>query len=459
MSKPKDKQPTETEEEAPAAALEFLLEATFPDATNLFTSNVVTIEPDGDFLVAIDTNVLILPYKIDAEDLSALSSTYRTLAKAGKLFLPARASREFLQHRDRKLADVVVGLNNRLSRLVPPEAKLSPILVGVEGYDELPDIAAAATEAVKTYRTALQRLINKVKQWRGDDPVSQLYADVFNAGNIIEAPGSQAQLRKEWATRSASKLPPGYQDAPKEDSGIGDFLIWKSLLEIGRTHQKDLVFLTLDDKSDWAVRGNQEAIYPRPELIDEYRRASGGKSLYLSHLGEFLKKMHVSEEVVANVKAAETTENSETSTSVVTDNDFLVWMQKFPTTVEKLKSLSNRGQPRFSVAETIAPIIPVDFAMSKSIHGWNNGDSATLRMGELGSNLANLGPIPKNAVISPGHIDYVREITVRKDDVIAIRTTAMIQVMRITDTQAAGNFLTLLVSYAFAPHDAPILVP
>lgn len=226
--------------------LAFLLEDTYPNAATLFSSHDLPIARDGDFVVAIDTNVLILPYKIDANDLSALSSTYRALAKSNRLYLPARVSREFIRLRDKKLAEVVTGLNDRLSKLEPPKAKLSPILEGVEGYDKLPNLAESAEKAVREYRSALKNLIGKIKQWRGNDPVSMLYAEVFNEKNIIEAPGDRRSLKAEWSRRSEHKLPPGYKDSDKDDSGIGDFLIWKSILEIGRLLEKDLIFLTLD---------------------------------------------------------------------------------------------------------------------------------------------------------------------------------------------------------------------
>jgi hypothetical protein len=100
-------------------------------------------------------------------------------------------------------------------------------------------------------------------------------------------------------------MPPGYKDGAKADTGIGDYLIWLSLLRIGREKNKDLVFVTGEEKSDWFVRSGGEAVYPRPELVDEYRRASAGKNLRLSTLHGLLREMQAPSSVINEVQRAE----------------------------------------------------------------------------------------------------------------------------------------------------------
>jgi hypothetical protein len=114
----------------------------------------------------------------------------------------------------------------------------------------------------------------------------------------------------EWKTQLRDKIPPGYKDAAKEDTGIGDFLIWKALLKIGETQKTDLIFVTGEEKADWFVRSNKERIYPRPELVDEYRRKSGGRNIRLSSLHELLREMQAPEQVVDEVRSAEYANNA-----------------------------------------------------------------------------------------------------------------------------------------------------
>jgi hypothetical protein len=55
-------------------------------------------------------------------------------------------------------------------------------------------------------------------------------------------------LRKEHVFRFANQIPPGYKDAGKADEGIGDYLIWETILEIGRTRKASVIFVTGGEK-------------------------------------------------------------------------------------------------------------------------------------------------------------------------------------------------------------------
>jgi len=91
---------------------------------------------------------------------------------------------------------------------------------------------------------------------------------------------------------------------------LGNFLVWKSLLALGATQKKDLVFVTGEEKADWFVRVNGAGAYPRPELVAEYRKHSHGKSLRLIEFHEILREMDVSQEVVLEVEKAEASANN-----------------------------------------------------------------------------------------------------------------------------------------------------
>ncbi len=291
------------------AANPFLLEDIFPDPVDLLRSSLVAGVADLDVLVAIDTNALLLPYAIGKDDLGALAATYKKLADEGRLFLPARSAREFIKHRDRKIAELLKTIADLSSR-ISVEGVVSPILEGLDGYEELKKAGQDLADGRKAYLKALGRIRTGVTAWRGNDPVTTLYAEVFTTGNVIEHQEEREALQAEWADRLAYKIPPGYKDGGKADTGIGDFLIWKALLRIGREKQKDLVFVTGEEKADWFVRSGGEPVFTRPELLIEYRRASGGKNLHLSSLAELLRQFGTADEIVEEVRSAEASANS-----------------------------------------------------------------------------------------------------------------------------------------------------
>jgi hypothetical protein len=88
-------------------------------------------------------------------------------------------------------------------------------------------------------------------------------------------------------------------------------LVWFTILEIGKSKNKDIIFVSGDQKSDWWHRIEEQSIYPRYELIDEFRRESGGHSLHIVPFSDFLDLYGASESAVEEVREEETRLNAE----------------------------------------------------------------------------------------------------------------------------------------------------
>ncbi len=287
----------------------FLLERLFPDAHDVFRASPDP-DPKSDCIVALDTNALLLPYSVAKDDLRALERVYTAIAQEGRLFLPERVAREFIKNRDRKLAEMALAIDTMKARINIGEARISPLLEGLAEAESLARASADLAAAKKAYFLALDSLTSQIRSWRGSDPVTLVYAALFTQERLARPAEIDNDLRDDWAYRVRNKVPPGYKDGGKDDTGIGDFLIWKALLNLGATHKKNLIFVTGEEKADWFVRAGNARVYPRPELIDEYRRVSGGHTLRLSSLHELLREMSAPETLVKDVEAAELTANT-----------------------------------------------------------------------------------------------------------------------------------------------------
>ncbi|NTE54164.1 DUF4935 domain-containing protein [Agrobacterium tumefaciens] len=344
----------------------FKLEGLFEDVTQIFKPNGVAKASSNDVLIAVDTNVLLLPYTIRKDGLPTLQQFYQDLRSANRLFLPARVAREFITNRDMKLAELLKMLGDVKSRINIGERKLSPILDGVEGSDEMATASLALTEAKKQYTAALEKVEARVQAWSGDDPVTTIYDAVFDAANIVAPTDSNEDMLTEWKVRLRERIPPGYKDGNKDDTGIGDFLIWKSLLALGATQKKDLIFVTGEEKADWFVRLNNRGAYPRPELVAEYRKHSGGRNIRLVEFHEVLSEMEVSQDVVKEVESAEITANNiiRASSSLVVEQQEVYTLQASAplssTAVadfrmryggQRILFISERAQFKFDVSE------------------------------------------------------------------------------------------------------------
>lgn len=285
----------------------WLLEDVYPSAQDIFAPYAPPEVSDESVIVALDTNALLLPYRMNPGNVGALAKVYQSLSEKKRLVVPARAVREFAKHRDNKLGELMQALNEQRKRF--PSDQLPPLVQDMDGYQEAMQCLVDLKKVKDAYDKAMGQIIAGMKAWRGNDPVAKLYASVFTGDAIVDLPvdevAQREELLKEARRRTASRIPPGYQDAGKEDEGIGDFLIWKSLLELGKARKQDLAFVTGEQKNDWFVRSGGEHVYPRFELVDEYRRASGGRSLRLMSLPQLLDALKAPASVVDDAKTAE----------------------------------------------------------------------------------------------------------------------------------------------------------
>ncbi|WP_244103363.1 PIN-like domain-containing protein, partial [Burkholderia gladioli] len=148
-------------------------------------------------------------------------------------------------------------------------------------------------------------VVQKIKSWEWNDPVNTAYSTVFSPTTIVSPGIDRPKILAELRRRQRMQIPPGYKDAAKDDLGIGDFLIWLTILEIGSRNKKPLIFVSGEEKSDWQHRSGGAGFLPRYELLDEYRRASGGQPFYMIPLSTLLELLNVKSESVDQIKHEE----------------------------------------------------------------------------------------------------------------------------------------------------------
>ncbi|WFS02378.1 PIN-like domain-containing protein [Rhizobium tumorigenes] len=203
-----------------------------------------------------------------------------------------------------------------------PNVVIPSLLEGLPQTQAISEAAAELKKAKKAYQNAIDGVVDLIRGWRGNDPVTAIYKELFEEALMIEPDETRDEMERQWQTRLRRKIPPGFKDANKPDTGIGDYAIWLAILKLGRDHQKDLIFVTGEEKTDWFVRIDKEGIYPRPELIDEYRRASGGRVLHLSKLADMLAEMEAPADVVREVRVAEAEANTAVQTAASLGKNF-----------------------------------------------------------------------------------------------------------------------------------------
>jgi hypothetical protein len=159
-------------------------------------------------------------------------------------------------------------------------------------------------EMVASLKAASEKLKGEI----GSDRVSQIYAGVLPpcVVDLPQGPEERAKITAEAARRARLHIAPGYKDQTKEDGGIGDLMIWLTALQEADKRKKHCIFVTNEQKSDWWVK-SRGTFQPRPELLEEYRRHSEGKSVHFLPLSGLLASFEATAHTVEEVQKLEDT--------------------------------------------------------------------------------------------------------------------------------------------------------
>lgn len=141
--------------------------------------------------------------------------------------------------------------------------------------------------------SALDQIQNKISQIKQNDYYADLRDNVASLlsgaiENRIES-NKIAEWKKIGENRYKQHIPPGFHDKDKDNNNqYGDFIIWQSLMDISRTQQKPVIFITEDQKNDWFIK-NHGKLHPHPQLCNEFLIETQ-QNILLYTLAEFLEE-------------------------------------------------------------------------------------------------------------------------------------------------------------------------
>ena len=280
----------------------------YPKAENIFMTDLPSIETVKDNCVfVLDTNALLVPFSTGSDSLGEISKIFAVLKESNRLKIPDQVAREFADNRPKKIGEMFNALNSKRNGINEHKIGSYPLLEALPEYKEILKLEKQLHEITTKYRKAIGKVVDTVKNWSWDDPVSVIYRKLFTPEVVHVLNFDQTEVEKNLRYRYLHKIPPGYKDDGKEDSGIGDFLIWLAILDIGKT-KKNVVFVSGDLKPDWYHKSSREALYPRFELLAEFNQISDNHSFHMIRLSDLLKLMGAKVEVVSQVMIEESVE-------------------------------------------------------------------------------------------------------------------------------------------------------
>lgn len=282
----------------------FVANKSYPDAKGLFYGSFSSLESvKKECAVVLDTNALLVPYGVSKNSLSEIEATYAPLAHAKRLVIPGQVAREFARNRPGKIADIFQAFS-RKQNLSAPDRGRYPLLEGTKEYEKIQAIEDSIEKLLREYRSAISQVLDHIKNWNWNDPVSELYSKLF-PDLVVDPTLNEDEVTKQLDYHHANKLPPGYKDASKDDRGIGDQLVWNCVVAIAEGRKCPVVLVSGDSKADWFYRSEGQPLFPRYELVDEIRRVSGGKSLHIVQFSTFLELFGANATAVVEVRKEE----------------------------------------------------------------------------------------------------------------------------------------------------------
>lgn len=263
-------------------------------------------------ILVFDTNVLLNLYsytKSTKEEVLNIMKKYKN-----RLWMPYQVGWEFFNNRENKISSVQGGCDkllkfindskNGFDKLLNDNYKRHPYIDRKSISELFGNQLKAVSDEIEKLKvqdpkydkndTILKQLTQLYNKKVGDDYSIDEYKEIFNDGE----------------KRYEQKTPPGFADLKeKKDQGprhlYGDLIIWKQMIDKAKSTNKDIIFISEDQKEDWYEKDSNK---PRRDLIKEFGTLTEGKRILIYSQELFLKNIDkylgsdVGNDVITEVK-------------------------------------------------------------------------------------------------------------------------------------------------------------
>lgn len=262
---------------------------------------------------SLDASALLNFYEYRSDTRKELFEALQKLAGDNRLWMSYQALVEFEQRRIKVIQRENSYLMNLAEMLTKISDDFEKALKKKEHWELAVEKWKAIAKKAQDDAEALMPEVQRAKFNPYKDVVWDRLRDVVgeSLGQPLTPSDEEIQRQKALA-RFAEGIPPGYMDATKADGGVGDYLIWKELLDHAHATQRPIVFITDDKKEDWWQIEGAKASWtePRPELINEMHRLAN-QTYYQYTVDRFLNLageklgIKVSEAALDDVRSVE----------------------------------------------------------------------------------------------------------------------------------------------------------
>lgn len=264
-------------------------------------------------IFVLDTNVLLNMYRYTEKSRNLFFEIIERLGD--RIAIPYQVASEFFDARTKVIQDQNKAIDLMDQAIEDAHNKLKNELNKYRKHAHV-DIAKILAEIGKSLSGA-QANIREIKEHRtpvklNDDPILARLAELLADRVLPEPSGDELDRRKKSAEeRINSDIPPGFADKGKPgDRHLGDALIWLEAMEISKSRNLPVIFVTDDIKDDWWLRVDGQIIGPLPMLRHEFHKSTD-QNFHMYQADNFIK--HAAELLEVDVDAGTLSEAAKVS--------------------------------------------------------------------------------------------------------------------------------------------------
>lgn len=286
----------------------FYLDTIFPDSKFLRNIYMAYSEIQNSCLFVLDANILLSPYSVSEKSFDDIKTIYTKLRTSNRLFVPFRAVQEYARNRGNRIKDLYTKFEKHEAAHpisnVNFDIGLVPFLQGNGNYDKMISLSNNIMKELEEHKQIIAEILVSIKNLYWTDPILAFYKDFISDEIILFNSDDDRKIISETMERRYKcDIPPGFGDIKKPDGGVGDLLIWYSILTLAKDKKQDIVLVSNDkNKEDWVyISGNKSPVAPRFELLNELKRTESSISFNIINFPEFLTSQKANIETIDEI--------------------------------------------------------------------------------------------------------------------------------------------------------------
>jgi hypothetical protein len=190
-----------------------------------------------------------------------------------RIWISRQAADEFIRNRAKVIVSASIEYGSAKKQLDRLSTELSRTVDDLKACRTIDSMICDALgvdvgKAIDEARAKIEEIESKHPPFLDTDPVLTRLLSLFN-GRVGEpfAEDDLAKAIKEGEERKREQVPPGYLDKDKNGTrSLGDFFLWRQVLDNAKKEEKSMILVTSERKEDWWEKHSGKIIGPRQEL-------------------------------------------------------------------------------------------------------------------------------------------------------------------------------------------------